>query len=76
MNIILLCRLTFTVLINRMINRYSHAFEYNFGTIVHVTLKLNSATPRAITQLLLLQLFPNCTQMGAITYTYYTGQRV
>ena len=39
MNIILLC-LILLLLFNSTINRQSHAFSYNFGIIIHVTVKI------------------------------------
>ena len=57
------------------IRRQSHAFSCNSRIIVHVTVKLHSVSPRAITLLLLVQaqLFSNCTQMCVITYTNIIG---
>ena len=37
---------------------------------------MHSATPRAIMQLLLVQLIPNCTQIRAINCTYVIMTRV
>ena len=71
MNIILLC-LTFTVFIFavRLIGNRPH-FRTIWEELYAYQSKLHSATPRAITRLLLVQLFPNCTQMRAIIYTNF-----
>ena len=44
-----------------MISRQPHPFSCNSRITVHVTVKLHLASPRAITGLLLVQLFLNCT---------------
>ena len=73
MNIILLC-LTFAVIIT--INRQSHAFSYIFGTIVHVIVKIVLCFASCNYTDCLVQLFPNCTQMHAITYTNSTLEEI
>ena len=55
-----------------MINRQSHLFCCNQRIIVHISVKLHSASPHAITRLLLAQLFFNCTQISVTTYTNST----
>ena len=49
----------------------NHTFSCNSRIIVYITVKLHLASPRAITLLLLVQLFSNCTQMCMTTYTNY-----
>ena len=49
-----------------MISRQSYAFSCNSRITIHITVKLHLTSPRAITGLLLVQLFSNCTQMCVI----------
>ena len=57
----------------QLVGNHTH-FRAIQEIIVHVTVKLHSASPRAITLLLLVQLFSNCTQMCVITYTNCTSK--
>ena len=75
MNIILLCiNITVLFLTVRLIGNRTH-----FHTILENYCsytkhpKLHSTMPHANTRLLLVQLFPNCTQMQAIDYTKSSG---
>ena len=54
------------------INRQLHAFSCNLGIIAFPTGFNCTRYARAITSLLVMQLFPNYTQKHVITYTNYT----